>query len=462
MVDISIKKGLDIPLEGKPSGPVQKLVAAGEAKEHSAPVLALNVESFDCGFHLLAKAGEHVKCGDPILEKKGSDGVYFVSPASGLIKEIQRGEKRAIRNILIQLDPHQENKTFTPVSIEKASREELVSRLKEGGLFSKISMRPFGILADPRKEPRYILVKAIESAPCIPPAELQVEGYEKQFQAGLNALTKLTKGKVHLVYRKGSSCKAFTEAVNVDKHTAEGPHPVGNASLHIQKIDPIRSVEDCIWTLTAHDVVSIGILLTEDRVHMERVIGIGGNGILQGRTGYFKVREGYPIEALISGRVAHGNMRLISGDPLNGHQVTVQDYLGFTDYAFTVIPEMSERQMLHFFRLGAGKYSFSKAYLSGHLDNQDRSYPFTTSLHGEPRPFIDATLYDKVQPLDISTMLLVKAVMAEDYDLAETLGLLEVVPEDFALPAFVCPSKVEMPSIIKAGQKVCIQALLQG
>ncbi len=72
-------------------------------------------------------------------------------------------------------------------------------------------------------------------------------------------------------------------------------------------------------------------------------------------------------------------------------------------------------------------------------------------MHGEPRPFIDSTLYDEVMPLDVPTMLLVKAVMAEDYDLAVNLGLLEVDSEDFALPTFVCPSKMEMTDIIKNG-----------
>ena len=194
---------------------------------------------------------------------------------------------------------------------------------------------------------------------------------------------------------------------------------------------------------------------------LDRVVGIGGPGVLQGKTGYFKIREGYPIESLVSGRVKGTYPRLISGDPLNGHQVAATDYLRFNDFTFSVIPEMESRQFLHFFRLGAGKYSFSRAYLSGHLNNADRSYPFTTSLHGEHRPFIDATLYDKVQPLEISTMLLVKAVMAEDYDLAERLGLLEVVPEDFSLTAFVCPSKIEMPTIIREGQALCIQSLMQ-
>ena len=279
----------------------------------------------------------------------------------------------------------------------------------------------------------------------MPAAERQIEGHEADFQMGLTALSKL--GTVHLVYRKGSKI----EATGVEKHTAEGPHPVANHSLHIQEIDPIHSYDDVVWTLNAHDVVVIGHLLRTGRYFVERIISIAGPGVIPERIGFFRARAGYPIKGLIEGRIKKGHVRLISGDPLNGKKVEAGDYLGFNDYVFTVIPETVKRQFLHFFRLGTKQYTFSKAYLAGHLPN--REYRFTTSLHGEHRAFIDGSLYDKVMPLNVSTMLLVKAIMAEDYELADQLGLLEVDCEDFALPTFVCPSKVEMVDIVKHGLK---------
>ncbi len=462
MVAIKIKKGLDIPMDGQPKGPIRPLVSSGESRVKLPHRIALNLEPFTCRFHLLAKVGDKVRSGDPIAEDKNCPGRFFVAPISGLITEIVRGEKRVVQNVVIECDEKLGDKSFSPTDPSKTDRSQLTALLMEGGVFSKIRQRPFNILANPAHPPRSIFVKAIESAPCVPPAELQVEGHERDFQTGLNALVKLTDGPVHLVYREGSICKAFTEAQNVVLHTASGPHPISNPSLHIQEIDPIRKAEDVIWTLNAHDVVSIGHLLNQGKIYKERVIGIGGSGVLFDRVGFYRVFEGTPVEELISGRVDAGTMRFISGDPLNGHQVHASDYLRFNDFAFTVIPEMTRREFLHFFRLGGAKYSFSRAYLSGHLDSKNRTYSFTTSLHGEHRPFIDSTLYDKVQPLSISTMLLVKAVMAEDYDLAERLGILEVVPEDFSLPDFVDPSKVGMTEIIRNGQQVCIQNLLHG
>lgn len=449
---IKIKKGLDIPISGKPTGKPQKFVHGGESTERTPTHLALNLEPFDdIHFKLLTKVGDKVKIGQPLAEDKSMPGRNFVSPASGIVTECRRGLKRRLLDIVIQVDSREESYPYKPIDIQHAAREEIIDALKAGGIFGNIRSRPFNKLADPNHTPRTIFVKAVESAPFVPPAEFQVEGYEKEFQVGLSTLSKLTKGKVHLVYHKDSTCSAFTKAANVEKHTVEGPHPVSNYSLHIQQIDPVQSFEDIIWTLNAHDVVSIGSLINSGKVHIERIVGIGGPGILPERTGYFKVRAGYPIESLISNRLDRGTVRLVSGDPLMGRKVEPNDFLGYAHFAFCAIPESQDREFLHFFRLGADKYSFSGAYLSGHLDPTNREFPFTTNLHGEERAFIDGSLYDRVMPLNVSTMMLVKSVMAEDYDRAQELGLLDVDSEDFALPTFVCPSKIEMTDIIKQG-----------
>lgn len=463
MTHIKITKGLDIPINGKPHGHVSSLVLGGEAAPLANPQhLALDLTPFpDTKFRLLVNVGDVVKVGEPLVEDKASPGRVWVSPGGGIVKDIRRGLKRALQDIIIEVAQQEEAFQHETVDLKSATREQLIEALKTGGHFTTIRSRPFGLLADPNKTPRSIFVKALESAPYAPPAELQVMGYEEEFQTGLNALKKLTDGPVHLVYHKDSPSRAFREAQNVELHTAEGPHPIANPSVHIQHIDPIHSADTIVWTLTALDVVSIGYFLSTGRTFTQRIISIAGPGIIESKTGFFKIRNGFPISPLISGRINKGWMRLISGDPLMGHKVESQDFMGYSDVVFCVIPENTHREFLHFFRLGTNKYSFSRAYLSGHLDNSDRTYDFNTNQHGEHRAFIDSTLYDKVQPLHIPTMLLVKAVMAEDYDLAEQLGLLEVNSEDFALPTFVCPSKMEMTDIIKQGLKAYAKEVLQ-
>jgi len=455
MTHIHITKGLDIPIKGKPTGDIRPLIAAGEASVVQSPeLISLNLKPFEeIKLKLLTKVGENVKIGQPLAEDKEAPGRMFVSPAGGVVKEIRRGLKRRLLDIVIEVAKTEEYEPLSAFNLHSSSREELVERLKAGGVFASIRSRPFNFLADPSKPPRSIFVRAVESAPFVPSAELQIAGYEKEFQLGLDALAKLTPGKVHLVYSQNSLLSAFTQAQHVEKHTVEGPHPVANPSLHIQKIDPIRSVEDVVWTISAQDTAALGYFLSQGKILLERVISIAGPGVLENQLGYYKVRAGYPISRLIAGKIRKGYNRYISGDPLMGTKVDGEDFLGFSHHVLCVVPENAGREFLHFFRLGADKYSFSKAYASGHFNNEDREYNFTTNQHGEHRAFIDSSLYNKVMPLAVPTMELVKAVLAEDYDLAELLGLLEVDSEDFALPTFVCPSKMEMTEIIKNGIK---------
>lgn len=453
MVHIKINKGLDVPIGGKPQGNPKPLIPSGEASSLTTPQhIGLELSSFDeLKFRVLVRLEDKVKLGQPLVEDKDCPGRYFVSPAGGIIREIRRGLKRRLLDITIEVAKEEEIEKHPIINPQQISRQEIIERLKLGGLFSHIRQRPFNFLANPNKTPRSIFIKAVESAPFVPPAEMQVTGYEKEFQTGLNILSRLTEGNVNLIYRDSTSFKPFLEAQGVKKHTVEGPHPSANASIHIAHIDSIKSIEDVIWTLNAHAVVAIGYLFMHGEYFVPRIISIAGPGILEDRTGYFKIREGFPISGLLAGRVKKGFTRFISGDPLTGHQVLSEDFLGYEDTVFCAIPENTKREFMHFFRLGTDKFTFSGTYLSGHLDPKNHQYDFTTNQHGEHRPFIDSSMSDEVMPLNISTMHLVKAVLADDYDLASELGLLEVDSEDFALPSFVCPSKIDMIDIIKKG-----------
>ncbi len=453
MAHIHTKKGLDIPIEGAPEGALREFSPPGEAAPfRNVKEISLNLDPFaHTRFKLLKHVGENVKIGEPIAHDKAFPERMFVSPAGGVVKEIRRGLKRRLVDIVIDVHHPEEEHISSVPDLAHINRADLVAHLQKGGLFTHIRQRPFNHLADPTKIPRSIFVKAIESAPFAPPAELQVQGYEEALKKGLDALSRLTEGLVHLVYREGTSSTCFLEAKNVDHHMAEGPHPISNHSVHIHFIDPIRSPEDVVWTLQLHDVLAIGYFLLTGRYLTERTIGIGGPGIVPGQTGFFRIRQGYPMALLAEGRVGKGWMRLISGDVLMGKKVDTDDFLGFYHNVFSVVPENTNREMLHFLRLGGSKFSISGAYLSGHIHRAARRYFFSTNQHGEPRAFIDSTLYKKVMPIGIPTMFLVKAVMAEDFDLAENLGLLEVDSEDFALSTFVCPSKIEMTEIIRQG-----------
>jgi Na+-transporting NADH:ubiquinone oxidoreductase subunit A len=237
----------------------------------------------------------------------------------------------------------------------------------------------------------------------------------------------------------------------VKLHTVSGPHPAGCSSVHIHHIAPIQHPEDYVWTLSALDVAIIGKMAREGRYLIDREIAIAGNGVKEEKRGFIRGRIGYPIGELAADRVAASSPCFLSGDPLTGFQLQKSDYLRFADTCFTILPKTTQRESFHFLRLGGHKYSATRAYLPAEGEDTQKGCPFTTNQHGESRPFIDGDVYEKVMPMRIPTMQLIKAILVEDYDLAEQLGLLEVIPEDFVLPTFISPSKIEMVDIVQHG-----------
>ena len=435
---IHCKKGLNLPLKGAPSGTLQK--------GPNPTSVALDLSSFRrIQFKLLIKEGDAVQTGQPLVYDKKCEKRVFVSPASGTVQSIVRGEKRRLLQIIIAPSTERTFVEHQLPNLQTVSREELVELLLKAGLFPYIRQRPCNVLADPSKTPKSIFINAATSSPFAPPAELIIRGHETDFQLGIQTLAKLTEGKVHLLYREECSLQAITQAENVEKHTVSGPHPSGNTSLHIEKIDPIVDSHETIWTMHVQDVLRLGQLMHRGVFCPTQVVAIGGESAPEDKRTYFETTLGIAYSDL-AGQPPE-KTRLISGDILTGSTAT---HLGFYDNIFTLIPEKTDkREVLHFFRLGGKKYTASKAYLSGFTSK--KPFSFDTNLHGEERAFVDGTIYDNYMPLNISTMHLVKAILAEDFEAAEELGLLEIASEDFALATFACPSKIEMVEIVSTG-----------
>jgi Na+-transporting NADH:ubiquinone oxidoreductase subunit A len=444
MVHIKVTRGLDIPIAGAPLG------IAGDLPTPKCIAFNFNFSAFEeVKFRLLVEVGDLVKIGQPLAEDKDVPGRMFVSPGAGIVREIRRGEKRRLLAIVIELASREEYFEQKTYDLERISDGDLIDILLRNGLFSHIRVRPFYRLPNPKFSPRAIFIKAIETAPFVPPAEMQVQGREAEFEAGLKVLRRLTKGPIHLVYRAGTTSKPFLEAEHCEKHTVEGPHPAGTSSVHIQAIDPIKRPDDVIWTLTTLGVIHIGSFLLHGRLSLERIISIAGTGVLPDKRQYIRARFGHPVEDLVRGRLIDGPTRIISGDVLTGDRVTTSDFLGFSHTVLTVIPDEAERLLLPFCRLGTDQYTASHAYLSGFFNWLGRRFPFTTAQHGERRAFMDSRIYEKVIPLRILPLHLIRACMVSDYELAVKYGLLEVAPEDFALAEFVDPSKIEIMDIVR-------------
>lgn len=421
-MNIKIRRGLDLPLSACPSGEIKEL-PIGEK-------VALDLTPFETfRFTLLKKEGEGVLLGEPLVEDKGCAGRVFASPASGKILEVVRGEKRRLLRIIVESDDKQ-----TPYRGEKGSIETLM----EGGLFPHLRVRPCERIAEPGKKPEAIFVKAISSSPYAPPPELEVKGFEEFFLEGLKALQSLA--TVHLICHETSRCSPFIEApVNV--HGASGPHPIENPSVHIAALNPVLRRDQVIWSVGVNEVIAVGLWVRKGEYHSTKVISVAGEGVSQEARGFYRVNRGMAVAPFYQGSC------FLSGTPLDGVEVGQEDFLGFYHHALCAFSKDEEkRAFLPFMKLQKKGFSAFKGYFSS-----QKNPTFTTAQHGEERAFVDGGVYDRVMPLPIETMPLIKACLAEDWEKAEALGLLEVSPEDFALSTFICPSKIEMVEIIRKG-----------
>ncbi|MGL4347836.1 MAG: NADH:ubiquinone reductase (Na(+)-transporting) subunit A [Chlamydiales bacterium] len=438
-MNLHSKKGLCIPIGGNPEN-----LEIQEASISSH--IALDLTSFTPTIRLLIKKGDEVLLGEPIAEEREFGERKFVSPAGGVVTDIIRGEKRKPLYIVIEVSKKEREYKHKRINIEKCTVEEILSLFLESGVFTKIYQRPYNILASPKRLPQAIFVIGAASAPYVPSPILHITGYEEWFQLGLNLLSRIA--AVHLTHNGEKSF--FPKTDNVYQHTVSGPHPAANVSFAIYHINPIITATDLVWTIQACDVIAIGKLAIHGTLHYLRVISVAGDAIRPECRTLLRVREGINIGHIIKNRLDKGNIRVISGDPLIGRQVTEKEFLGMFHYVVCAIYERpKKRKMFSFLRFGKQTFTATRVYLSGFYRNH--SYPFTTNQHGEERAFVDASIYDKVMPMRIPTMHLVKAILVKDFELAEQLGLLEIAEEDFALAAFICPSKIDIVQIVKNG-----------
>ncbi len=445
---ITLRKGLDINLAGKPR---ESLAEAPLAAEYA--LSPLDFEGVTP--KLLVKVGDKVKAGTPLFFNKYNERVLFTSPVSGTVAAINRGEKRKVLTVTVTPDAEQSYEEFGKPDLKKATREELVELLLRSGLWPMIVQRPYGIIADPTTTPKAIFVSAFDSAPLAPNYNFVLKQEQRNLQAGLDLLRRLTPGKVHLSMR--AKCEGQMSSLQgVEQHTFAGKHPVGNVGVQIHHIDPINK-GDLVWTVNIQDLAIIGRLVNEGRVDMHRIIAVDGSEIE--KPGYVRVIAGARVDSFVKGNVKaqkEGNrIRFISGNVLTGTKTALDGFLGYYANQLTAIPEGDKYELLGWAMPRLNKFSVSRAYFSWLCPKKE--YDLDTNLNGGERPFVVTGLYERYLPMDIYPMYLLKACLAGDIDKMENLGIYEVVEEDFALCEFVDPSKIEIQQIIRDGINLMIK-----
>lgn len=435
---VKIRKGADINLQG-----------AAEKVKSDAPLpssFALKPTDFQGLIPKMSvKEGATVKAGEPLFYDKTNEHVKFTSPVSGEVAAIVRGEKRRILEVRIIPDSQQEHAAFDVSKLDTA--EDVKKVLMASGYWGFLKQRPYNVVADPTQTPKAIFISAFDSAPLAPDYDFLLHGQAEAFQAGINAISKLTKGAVHLSTRANTtSDEVFSGATGVEKNSISGPHPAGNVGIQIHHIDPINK-GDIVWTINAQAVTMIGRFLKSGKVDFSKTIALAGSEVDKPR--YLHTWVGASVKSLVEGQLNDGDNRIISGNVLTGSAQSMDGYLGFHDDMISVIPEGREPQFMGWLAPNFHKLSFSRAYLSWLMPK--KSYRLNTNLNGEDRAFVMVGQYEKVLPMDIYPVQLIKSIMTKDVEKMEALGIYEVAPEDLALCEYSCTSKIEVQQILQEG-----------
>ena len=436
---VKISKGLNINLKGAPA---EEVTAIQTPKYYALmPADFTRVTP-----KVVVKPEDAVKAGDPLFVDKNIPELQFVSPVSGKVVAVNRGERRRVLSVVVESDGKFESVEFKAKDVLSLSADEVKADLLKAGLFAFMRQRPYDVIADPKDAPRAIYVSAFDSKPLAVNFELALKGNEEDFQTGLDALSRIA--PVHLGICACQKSTALTVAKNVKTTIFKGPHPAGNVGVQINKTAPVNKGE-VVWTIGAEEVIFIGRLFNKGKVDFTRTIAVAGSEVEN--PSYCKVALGAQLTNILAGRLIHKyEIRVIDGNVLTGKKTAFDGFLGAFSTQVTVIPEiMDGDEMLGWAMPRFGMYSTSRSYFSWLCPK--RKYAIDARIKGGERHMIMSNEYDKVFPMDIYPEYLLKAIITGNIDKMEQLGIYEVAPEDFALCEFVDSSKLEVQRIVREG-----------
>jgi Na+-transporting NADH:ubiquinone oxidoreductase subunit A len=446
-VDFRIKKGFDIALAGKPVTDITDVAP-------SATVAVFPLEFEGMRQRLTVSEGDTVLQGAVLMEDKTNEAFKLRAPAGGQVTSIVRGARRFVERIVITVDANadaEQFQSFSPEALQTLDRKTILEQLTTTGYLSLIRQRPFSRMADPAAQPKSIFVNAMNTGPFQADAETALSTDPAAFQAGLDLLTRLTDGNVNLCIGENGG-DTLNQAQRVTLHRFSGPHPSGNTSVHIDRVDPMKPT-DIVWTIKAVDLVCMGRLFLDGALPQHRIVSLGGPGVKPEARRHYRIRTGGELTSLLHDSLHDGEYRVINGDVLSGTRIERDSHLHFHQSAMTVIPADKERYFLGWTMPGVKQMSFTRTFASTWLPGK-RDWSLGTNMHGEVRALVLSGHYDKVMPLNIMVDFLIRAVMAGDTDETIALGILETDPEDFALCDVICPSKVEIQDLISQGLRM--------
>jgi Na+-transporting NADH:ubiquinone oxidoreductase subunit A len=440
---IKITRGLDLPIAGAPEQSIENARAVRS-------VAILGHDYVGMKPTMAVKEGDRVKLGQLLFEDKKTPGVIHTAPGAGVVREINRGDRRVFLSLVIDLDDTEEQLEFAsyaPEALATLAREKVVANLVESGQWTALRTRPYSKTPAIDAKPHSLFINAMDSNPLAANPELIARQNADDFVNGVNVLSRLTEGKVFLCRAMSSfdGIEKQSLAENVQVETFAGPHPAGLTGTHIHYLDSV-SLAKQVWSINYQDVIAIGKLFTTGKISTERVVALAGPQVLKPRL--LKTRLGANLDELTAGELQSDENRVISGSVLSGRAARgVESYLGRYHLQISVLKEGRERVLLGYLSPGTKRHSVLGIYLSSLL--KGRKFSFTTTTNGSNRAMVPVGSYERVMPMDILPTQLLRAIIVGDIESAQNLGALELDEEDLALCTYVCPGKYEYGPILR-------------
>ncbi len=441
---ITVKKGLDLPIKGAPDlgivdGPVVKTCAA------------IGLDHIGLKPKMLVEEGQMVSLGQPLFADKRFDNVVVTAPAGGRITAINRGARRVLESVVIEIDDNADAVTFDQHdddNIAEMQADQVKDVLLRSGLWTSFRTRPYSKIPAPDTVPSAMFVTAMDTRPLSADPTAIIADASDDFSNGIKLISKLTAGATYVCHRAGADLSKV-EGRGIRYAAFDGLHPAGLPGTHIHFLDPVHA-DKTVWHIGYQDVIAIGRLFRSGRLSNERVIAISGPAAKKPRL--IRTRLGASISDLVGDDIATGDdeqVRIISGDLLTGHAAAGSlGFLGRFHNQITLMSEGNQREPFGWIIPSIRKFATANVHLSS-LFGRDQ-VKLTTSLQGSPRAMVPIGLYEDVIPLDILATQLLRALLVMDTDEAQALGALELDEEDLALCSYVCMSKYEYGMALRA------------
>lgn len=430
---IKLRKGLDVNLKGKAALETVSVKCPGE--------YALVPDDFT-GMKpkVVVNEGDTVLAGDALFVDKKHPEVKFVSPVSGTVTLVERGDRRKLLSVRVKSDGKQQSREFDV-------KGDIKAVLMESGMFAFFRQRPYDVVANPEDKPKAIFVSAFNSMPLSQDFSYVVKGQEEEFKAGIKALSAIA--KVNLGINVAQSKTFLNDVPNCEVNVFDGPAPAGNVGVQINHVDPINK-GDVVWTIAAEEVIFVGRLMKTGRVDLTRTIAVAGSEVK--KPAYATIKVGQKLDTLLQGQISdEASLRIINGNVMTGIKTSKDGYLAAHATEVNVIPEGDQAdEFMGWIMPRFNTFSTHRSYLSW-LFGKKKEYVFDARVKGGERHMIMSGEYDKVFPMDIFAGYLIKAIITGDIDRQEALGIYEVAPEDFAIAEFVDSSKLELQRIVREG-----------